>query len=96
MNDVVSYSLDGHSSTRPYTQDELDDISASQPTAAQLAIDVRAKRDLLLSATDYLLMVDYPITTEKLEDVKVYRQALRDIAAQANFPTGIEWPEYPV
>lgn len=96
MSEVISYSLDGLSSTRSYTQEELADIAASQPTAAQLAIDARAKRDFLLSATDYLLTVDYPITSEKLEDVKVYRQALRDITEQANFPTGIEWPEYPI
>lgn len=36
MSDVISYSLDGLSSTRSYTQDEFADIAASQPTANDL------------------------------------------------------------
>ncbi len=57
---------------------------------------VRAKRDSLISETDYLLASDYPISAEDLEAVKVYRQALRDVPQQAGFPFDVVWPDLPV
>ena len=65
------------------------------PTDEQLATTARAKRDKLITETDYLLMPDYPITTEKMASVKTYRQLLRDITKQAGFPTNIDWPPIP-
>ena len=56
---------------------------------------VRAKRDSLISETDYLLASDYPISAEDLEAVKVYRQALRDVPQQEGFPYDVVWPELP-
>ena len=56
---------------------------------------VRAKRDSLISETDYLLTSDYPISAEDLEAVKVYRQALRDVPQQEGFPFEVVWPELP-
>lgn len=56
---------------------------------------VRAKRDSLISETDYLLTSDYPISAEDLEAVKVYRQALRDMPQQEGFPFDVVWPELP-
>lgn len=58
-----------------------------------LAEQARAKRDQLLSDTDYLVQPDYPISAQKLADVKAYRQALRDITQQPDFPRIINWPE---
>lgn len=55
----------------------------------------REKRDELLTETDYLLMPDYPISSEALVALKTYRQALRDVPEQAGFPKTIEWPEKP-
>ena len=52
----------------------------------------REKRDQLLAETDYLLMPDYPLSDEKREAVKAYRQALRDVPEQSGFPASIEWP----
>lgn len=57
---------------------------------------VRAKRDSLISETDYLLASDYPISAEDLEAVKVYRQALRDVPQQEGFPFDVVWPDLPV
>lgn len=57
---------------------------------------VRAKRDSLISETDYLLASDYPISAENLEAVKVYRQALRDVPQQEGFPFDVVWPDLPV
>lgn len=66
-----------------------------EPTVDELATRARSKRDSLLTATDYLLMSDYPIGSENLDTVKAYRQALRDVPAQEGFPASIVWPELP-
>lgn len=55
----------------------------------------REKRDHLLAETDYLLMPDYPISSEALVALKTYRQALRDVPEQEGFPKTIEWPSKP-
>ena len=77
-----------------------------QPTEeekrAKKEAEVRAKRDYLISQTDYLLQPDYPISAEDLEKVKAYRQALkeyrqalRDVPSQEGFPDNVVWPEGP-
>lgn len=60
-----------------------------------LAASARQKRDRLISATDYLVTPDYPIESDRLAKIKIYRQALRDIPEQAGFPRTITWPEKP-
>ena len=58
------------------------------PTLEELAASVRAERNKLLALTDHLVMPDYPLDVIKLEEIKVYRQALRDIPQQPGFPWG--------
>ena len=58
------------------------------PTQEDLAARVRAERDRRIAETDYLVMSDYPLSQEKLEEIKVYRQALRDLPQQPGFPWG--------
>lgn len=71
------------------------------PTTEELAASVRAERDRRITATDYLVMPDYPISQDKFEDIKVYRQALRDLPQQLGFPWGgsedpaCPWPVEP-
>ena len=60
-----------------------------------LAASARQKRDRLIAATDYLVTPDYPIESDRLAKVKIYRQALRDIPGQSGFPRSITWPEKP-
>ena len=60
-----------------------------------LAASARQKRDRLIAATDYLVTPDYPISTDRLAKVKIYRQALRDIPEQSGFPHTITWPDKP-
>ena len=60
-----------------------------------LAASARQKRDRLIAATDYLVTPDYPIESDRLAKVKIYRQALRDIPEQAGFPRTITWPDKP-
>jgi hypothetical protein len=54
------------------------------------AIQVRAIRDERLSASDTMALADR-IT----DDWRTYRQALRDVPAQAGFPTDVTWPIVP-
>ena len=61
-----------------------------------LSLDVRLERNKLLSDTDHLIQSDYPISDEKKQEIKVYRQALRDIPQQDGFPDNIVWPYKPV
>ena len=56
------------------------------PTIEELAVSVRTERNKRIAATDYLVMPDYPISQEKLEEIKAYRQALRDLPQEPGFP----------
>lgn len=40
---------------------------------------IREERNKLLKETDYLMQPDYPLTEEKRQEWKIYRQQLRDI-----------------
>lgn len=72
------------------------------PTTEELATSVRAERDRRLATTDHLVMPDYPLDTDKLEEIKAYRQALRDLPQQIGFPwngpddPACPWPVVPV
>ena len=61
----------------------------ADPVAAS-ATQVRAERDTLLAASDNMALADR-ITA----DWTTYRQALRDVPAQAGFPTSVTWPVEP-
>ena len=53
---------------------------------------VRAERNVRLSATDYRMVSDAPWATEPWA---TYRQALRDIPASDGFPHNVVWPVEP-
>jgi hypothetical protein len=55
---------------------------------------VLTRRNELLNQSDYMMMPDYPISTEYREKLAAYRQALRDLTKQEN-PEAIVWPEFP-
>lgn len=75
--------------------DYYEAVPIPEPTEQELSSMVRSQRDAKLSATDYLVAPDYPISPEDLEAVKVYRQALRDIPEQSGFPKNVQWPVEP-
>ena len=58
----------------------------SKPTEV-LAQEKRAERDALLAQTDKYMLSDFPITDEEREQYKAYRQYLRDVPAQPDFPS---------
>lgn len=70
-------------------------IQNPEPDDSEIAMRVRAKRDSLITETDYYLMPDYPSNPQNLEELKVYRQALRDLPEQEGFPRNVHWPAVP-
>lgn len=60
----------------------------------RLSIQMREKRNQIISDTSYLMESDYPISAIKLAELKIYRQSLRDIPTQDGFPENITWPEF--
>ena len=55
------------------------------------AADARQERNNLLAATDWTANSDVTMTTE----MTAYRTLLRNLPAQADFPTTITWPTEP-
>ena len=55
------------------------------------AAEAREKRNDLLAATDWTANSDVTMTTE----MTAYRTLLRNLPAQADFPTTINWPTAP-
>lgn len=56
---------------------------------------VRAKRDKMISDTDWTQMSDSPLSVDKIEEFKVYRQVLRDLPQSTDNPDEIVWPVKP-
>lgn len=63
--------------------------------AKDVEMEVRNQRTSLLFSTDIYMLSDYPISEEKRNEFKIYRQALRDVPQQEGFPDNIVWPEKP-
>ena len=59
--------------------------------AGNVAYTAEEERNSLLKETDYSANSDVTMTTE----MTAYRQALRDLPAQAGWPTTITWPTAP-
>lgn len=57
--------------------------------------NVKAERDRLLAETDWVVAKAYETQTEVPAAWASYRQQLRDLTAQANFPYEIVWPVKP-
>lgn len=60
-----------------------------------LCSDIKDKRNTLLSATDYLTNNDYPLSEEQKDEIRQFRQLLRDIPQQSGFPENVVWPIVP-
>ena len=97
-------------SLRPNAQwvlrgDDLEwlDVVQTEPTAAEIEAEIarltaeqpwkklRAERNRLLAETDYLSLADSTLTDE----MRAYRQALRDLPANTTDPANPVWPTKP-
>jgi len=56
---------------------------------------IRKERNQLLKDSDYIMVSDAPITTEKKEEWEAYRQALRDIPQDYDSPDEVVYPDKP-
>lgn len=54
--------------------------------------EVRAERNWKLTASDWTQVADAPVDQAAWA---AYRQALRDVTAQAGFPWDVQWPTQP-
>ena len=72
--------------------DRLEEERNRPLTPEKKVLLIRQQRDALLSETDYLMMPDYPMSELARENLKVYRQALRDVPEQPGFPNSVVWP----
>jgi hypothetical protein len=59
---------------------------------ANKAAQIRSERNNKLSASDWTQVADAPVDQAAWA---AYRQALRDVTAQAGFPWSVEWPTQP-
>lgn len=78
--------VDAYAEAHPECVTEEQPYVPPLPTLEELAASVRAERNKRLALTDHLVMPDYPLDANKLEEIKAYRQALRDLPQQPGFP----------
>ena len=62
---------------------------------AEAATAARATRDGLIASCDWMAIKAFEGGTGVATEWATYRQALRDVSAQAGFPNDITWPEKP-
>ena len=87
----------------PYTTETDYQMALSEAWQGEVTVEevadttdeIRARRDRLLAATDWAVLPDSPLDAQLLEEVKTYRQALRDVPQQERFPSAITWPQMP-
>lgn len=72
----------------PATEDEITYRTEEE------SLEVRAKRNQLLTESDFSQASDFDAGVDKAAWA-TYRQALRDVPAQAGFPWSVEWPVQP-
>lgn len=58
----------------------------------QLSNQIRNQRNSLLVQTDWTSLTDVVLSTDIKEKYSIYRQALRDITLQPEFPKNVVWP----
>jgi len=67
-------------------------VSTAAPTPAELAwLDAKQR----LKDSDWSVLPDVPMLSEKRIEWIEYRKALREIRLQTGFPTSINWPSKP-
>lgn len=86
-------------------RDNLRDVVASDTSAwlaaarererAELASRIRKQRNRLLDESDWTQCPDCPISDEMRRRWALYRQQLRDITSQSDFPGNVLYPEIP-
>ena len=87
-SDMFADTTDDDDVTTTKAEHEADYQAAKDATAAE---GIRTERDTKLAASDWTASTDVTMT----DAMTAYRQALRDVPAQAGFPNTIDWPTSP-
>lgn len=90
-------------SCEPYLEDGwVYTVRVETKTEEELSIEreilgnkIRIQRNNLLSQSDWTQLNDTPLSDSKKQEWSLYRQALRDITLQEEFPHNIVWPISP-
>lgn len=80
--------MDGNVVTQTVEQQKENQLAFDN---AALEATERATRDTLLKETDHFALSDVTMSAE----MTTYRQALRDVPQQSEFPNNITWPTKP-
>ncbi len=59
-------------------------------------VELRAKRQGLLSGSDWTVLPDVDLTVQEVEKWKIYRQELRDLPKNTPDPRHVVWPISPI
>ena len=93
MEHIVVNTQTGETTVVPFTAEEIAEREAYArdvlPVEQMAAL--RAKRNQLLAETDYLALSDVTLS----DDMRTYRQALRDLPANTSDPANPTWPVKP-
>ena len=74
---------------------DIEKLVISTPIPSPTIESVRAERNGLLFQSDWTQLNDAPLTNEQKTEWPIYRQALRDLTLQSEFPTNVTWPTTP-
>ena len=62
---------------------------------SELDTQARLRRNGKLQKSDWTQLTDTSLTAEQRTAWAIYRQALRDVPAQSEYPRNINWPQQP-
>ena len=93
LTNTIVNGLTGEVTTIPLTAEEIAEREAYERDVLPLEQlkALRTRRDQLLAETDYLALADVTLTDE----MRAYRQALRDLPANTSDPANVVWPTKP-
>lgn len=98
-NLINNISVDSLGNPIEYTDEELDikvdEIINFEKNNTIRWVELREARNRRLLNCDWTQIADAPITEELRAEWTAYRQALRDLPANTEFPAYVEFPRFP-
>jgi len=93
MQQLIVNGITGEQEVIPCTAEQIAEAEAYKrdERPVELMAALRRKRNQLLTETDYLALADVTLTDE----MRAYRQALRDLPANTEDPANPVWPTKP-
>jgi hypothetical protein len=79
---------------KEYTEEQYNQEYTIQGAIVAME-EFRLERNRRLTECDWVLVPDTPLSQEKIDEWKVYRQALRDLPSLAEDPENPVWPVAP-